>query len=253
MNTIIYALCDPLTEEVRYIGKTKRKAHTRLRNHITEAKRRIKLTHKANWVYSLLCKNLEPTMSVLEVVADGENWEEREKWWIVFAREQGFDLTNLTDGGEGTQLFGEANGFYGRKHSEESLRKIREALKDREPSFKGKHHTEEAKQKNREAHLGVCSLSPEQIKEYRKRFSGEGNPFYGMFHSEETKQQISENRKGKGIGSNNGSAKLTDRDVLEIRCLYSTGKFKQTVLAKMFFVGQQTISRIVNYVTWAHL
>jgi hypothetical protein len=59
------------------------------------------------------------------------------------------------------------------------------------------------------------------------------------------------NNKGQGI--NNGSAKLSEKDVLEIRSLYSTGNFSQTNLANIYDVNQSRISSIVTRRTWRHI
>jgi len=101
-------------------------------------------------------------------------------------RRRGVRITNITNGGEGTtgwvpteevkRKIGEANkhtpkasgkfhGMYGKKHTPESLAKMRDSQKARE--------------------------------------WGEKHPFYGKRHSEEAKAKVSQNRKGKLIGENN--------------------------------------------------
>ena len=91
---------------------------------------------------------------------------------------------NMTDGGEGTK---------GHETSEETRRKLSEALKGKyvgeKSSFYGKHHTEESKKKMSE------------IK--KKMYVGENHPFYGKNHTEESKKKMSEVRKGKYVGENN--------------------------------------------------
>ena len=49
---------------------------------------------------------------------------------------------------------GENNPFYGKKHSEESKRRISEARKGENNPFYGRKHSEESKKKNAEAHKG---------------------------------------------------------------------------------------------------
>ncbi len=70
------------------------------------------------------------------------------------------------------------------------------------------------------------------------------------------------NRNGKHLhpetctpckGVENGSAKLTDTEVLLIRKLYATGDWPQTFLALWFGVSQRTIWSIVKRKTWRHL
>ena len=120
--TYIYALTDPRTEEVRYIGKTVNEPLFRLERHLEEAQKDV-CTYKCDWIRSLISKGLEPGLSVLEIVFYPDIWQERERWWIAFARERGFHLTNLTDGGEG------GAGMLGHKHTLESKRRMSLAKK----------------------------------------------------------------------------------------------------------------------------
>mgnify|MGYP000868966053 CR=1 FL=1 len=54
MKGFIYCLRCPETNEVRYVGQTISKLENRLKNHIYETKRNLKLgkllTHKENWI-----------------------------------------------------------------------------------------------------------------------------------------------------------------------------------------------------------
>lgn len=45
---------------------------------------------------------------------------------------------------------------------------------------------------------------------------GEGNPFYGKKHTDKSKQEISNSRKGKGVGNNNSMSNLTHREKARI-------------------------------------
>jgi hypothetical protein len=54
-------------------------------------------------------------------------------------------------------------------------------------------------------------------------------------------------------GVNNGRARLTEADVLEIRRLYATKKYTQNELAIQFNVYQSRISDIVTLTQWKHL
>lgn len=51
-------------------------------------------------------------------------------------------------------------------------------------------------------------------------------------------------------GEFNGNSVLTKQDVDNIRREYATGKVPQTQLAKVYGVGQRTISKIVNHKLW---
>lgn len=115
MATILYALTDPRTDEVRYIGKTN-DINVRQRCHRYEAKKGIR-GRKATWYRSLTKIGLEPKLVVLCVVPD-DSYEYFERELIrVYRRDFPGRLVNLTDGGEGA---------YGRQytHSEETKRKL---------------------------------------------------------------------------------------------------------------------------------
>lgn len=98
MKTYIYGLIDPNTKIIRYIGKSDC-PKTRLANHIQTSKK--SKTHKSNWINSLIKYKKKPELIILEEV-DYNNWEEREKYWIKKYKDDGVDVTNFTNGGEGT-------------------------------------------------------------------------------------------------------------------------------------------------------
>src|SRR5688500_13374027 len=98
--TTVYALHDPSSGAIRYIGKTTGTPQRRLVGHLSEAKRLQ--DYRSKWVRSILQAGLRPTMTVLEEVigtlADGSLAERK---WIAAHRGAGASLTNGTDGGEG--------------------------------------------------------------------------------------------------------------------------------------------------------
>jgi group I intron endonuclease len=163
MTTFIYALKDPLTDKVRYIGKSNN-PKLRYYAHLSHAKKTRNKTHRDSWIISLLNQNLKPILFVIEETTD-ELWKERERYYIS----RYSNLTNHTIGGEG------AEGF---KHSKETrilFSKIRTGSRN---SFYGKSHTKEAKELFSKNRVG-------------KRLGAE-NSFYGKGHTKETKQKLSE-------------------------------------------------------------
>lgn len=96
--TVIYALKDPVTEAIRYVGKTSQNPRTRLRAHINRARDNRGARHCASWISSLIDAGLEPLMQVLETVS-ADSWEEAEKRWIRNLRDAGANLVNMTEGG----------------------------------------------------------------------------------------------------------------------------------------------------------
>lgn len=91
----IYTLSHPLTNEVRYVGKTDNQRR-RLSVHLCEKEH----SHKSSWVRSLLALGLKPKMEVIEQVIESE-WKSAEMFWIETLRFYGCRLTNGTKGGDG--------------------------------------------------------------------------------------------------------------------------------------------------------
>jgi hypothetical protein len=90
----IYGLKDPRTNEIRYIGKSNN-PERRYSQHFAANDDN---SHKCNWIKSLKRKGLRPELVILEITTP-EEWEEREKHWIEFGVESGWDLTNIRAGG----------------------------------------------------------------------------------------------------------------------------------------------------------
>lgn len=89
----IYALSDPITNEIRYIGKSNN-PELRLKNHLYKC--HIYNRHSSKWLLKLKLRNLKPILTILEE-CDINNWEERETYWISKFN----NLVNHTKGGEG--------------------------------------------------------------------------------------------------------------------------------------------------------
>lgn len=95
--THIYALAGP-DMVPRYVGKTSQSLRARLVEHKRIAKQRARLPVHY-WVRKQ--PRWEPSIVWIETVPAGEDWASRERYWIRELKAQGFDLLNLTDGGEG--------------------------------------------------------------------------------------------------------------------------------------------------------
>lgn len=102
----IYTLSDPITKEIRYIGKANN-LKERYKNHINDA--RDIGTHKRNWINSLKKKDLKPEIEVLDYV-EISKWQYWETFWINQFNVWGFNLLNYTDGGDGS-TFGNKSSF----------------------------------------------------------------------------------------------------------------------------------------------
>lgn len=112
----IYGLYDPITGDIRYVGKTALRLSARRSGHVKDKQN----TYKTWWIRSLLKKGLKPEIRVIEICAE-ENWVERENYWISYYKEAGFRITNQVEGGGGMKV--------GYKHTPATIEKIREAAK----------------------------------------------------------------------------------------------------------------------------
>ena len=66
---------------------------------------------------------------------------------------------------------------------------------------------------------------------------------------------VSKNRKTKRFpkGTSIWTCKLSEKDVLEIRKKYKSGKYTQKELAKKFNIARTTVSNITKNVSWKHI
>lgn len=98
MPVYIYGLFCPLTDELRYIGKSV-DPDGRLRRHLDAARK--PQNYNQRWIASLIRQGLKPSMAVLLEVAEDEDWAEVERAMIAEAKARGLRLTNTAIGGEG--------------------------------------------------------------------------------------------------------------------------------------------------------
>jgi predicted GIY-YIG superfamily endonuclease len=106
-NTFIYALCCPITEEVKYIGKSNNPKQ-RLSKHKSVKDNNI---DKKLWIDHLLKNNLSPKLKILEEVSI-EEWKEKEKFYIKKYKDLGYNLYNICGGANGSE-FGNSGSFDG--------------------------------------------------------------------------------------------------------------------------------------------
>ena len=92
----IYALCDPDSKEVRYIGKANN-AGSRLQRHLSDMKRRN--TPLYSWMRKLEGSGKSPILKVIIVCGD-DDWKAHEREAIRMARGMGVRLLNLAEGGD---------------------------------------------------------------------------------------------------------------------------------------------------------
>lgn len=187
---ICYGLFDPRTAELRYIGKSSN-GLIRPRVHSTIGGRKGN-THRAAWLRQLY-KDSErlPFVLVLQKCQCDREVLTCEIQLIEFFRKQGFDLTNLSAGGDGA---------VGVKKSEETRKLLSLAHKGRRPSDAciaaavkaklGKKFSEEIRAKQRLAWKTRPKMSLESVARSAEKRRG-------MKRSLETRQQMSISAKAR--------------------------------------------------------
>lgn len=145
----IYGLVDPRTGHLRYVGKTERALSVRLANHIHRALRQKTNEHKRNWIRKMIAEGLRPQIVQLWETSDVDILSQAECFWIKYFRQMGCNLTNATDGGEGST---------GYRHSEEEKKRISKRQKGKLWSL--------------ERRKGRSPVTSEQVKEIIELYRG---------------------------------------------------------------------------------
>jgi group I intron endonuclease len=221
---VIYALVEPDTSWIRYIGYSSNKEE-RYDQHYKPYSLK-KNTHKNAWLKCMLKRGLRAEMIVLERYQTDKELPGAEVKMIAFCRQLGYPLTNMTDGGDGQSP--------GHKTSEETRKKLSEATKGEKNGFYGRTHTEEAKKL-----IGAKS---------RARNTGAGNPSYGKPFSDERKRKISEAIRGE----NHSSARLTEDDIRAMKKAMSEGA-RNKELAIQYGPDPSAVSKIRHGHKWKHI
>lgn len=87
--TLIYALSDPRTGEIRYVGKTTRPGGRFLAHRNGHSAPQVR-----DWILSLRADGLAPAVTILEHVANGTDVTSRERWWVAEMERNGASLLN---------------------------------------------------------------------------------------------------------------------------------------------------------------
>lgn len=249
----IYGLIDPITTEIRYVGRTKRSLDVRLRSHIKEARVRGN-THVHCWIKSLSNRGASPEMVLLQE-CNSDTWSEGERFWIEYFRSIGADLTNIAVGGQGPLGF---------QHKEETKARWRESRRGEACYWYGKKRDP-----------ALFALMNEKK---RQKFEEFGHPLKGKVYTEEERFRMGNGRRGKSNteymkkrtsetakelwtnpkwkewaskmrGESHRSAKLTEDDVRAIRQdIRSCRK-----IASQYGVDSKTISSVKSGKSWKHV
>jgi len=212
----IYALVDPVTDQIRYVGMSVNPSR-RLQLHVRDLRGK---THKSCWIAKLKGIGQIPRMVILEE-CDSDTWKVRERWWIDKLTSDGLRLTNGTRGGDGV---------LGLKHTPEGKAKMRAAKLGKPLSpevkalllgFAGRKHSQETKEKLRQIKLNcsqetrnklsraltgkklslatrkkISQIKSAQSIEVRKKIA---ETLRGRKASPETRAKMSATRKGKKL------------------------------------------------------
>lgn len=137
----IYALVDPRTREIRYVGKAA-DPQRRLSGHMRDSVLRRYNDKRTCWLKSLKALGIVPSIVILECVPESD-WRACEIKWIAHFRSTGTNLTNTQDGGEGQtkgwhpspeSIEKTASKLRGKKRPPEIVKKISALLKGRKIS-----------------------------------------------------------------------------------------------------------------------
>lgn len=166
---IVYALADPETREVRYVGETARALAQRVAQHRKTS--RSKTTPPVNaWLRGL---GVAPLAIEIESHVNECEMHDAEAYWIEQFRAMGARLLNIAPGGLARSGF---------RHTEEQKAKWRAQRRGENASHYGRRHSEETKAR-------LSAMASERVALY-------GNPNVGRQASEETRSRISAGRKG---------------------------------------------------------
>jgi len=225
----IYGLLCPYDNIIKYVGQSTQYPKTRLAQHRNDNRYN---TQKSNWIKKIIKLGLKYELKLIIL----ENCQvdllnEKEKYWILYYKNNGYELKNCTDGGdceyrvvsEDTKQKMSKNikgKTLGRKLHEELKKLISEKRK-------GYKSTEEAKKNISEGlrryYLNKNGIIKKDIPKVGRGFKGkhtdetklkisnsrkgkckgEDNYLYGKHLSEETKKKLSEAKKGKNCGKDN--------------------------------------------------
>lgn len=140
---------------------------------------------------------------ILYISKDAEENNQKEKEFIkAFNAVEDKTFYNISKGGDGGDIFH----ILPTAQQNQIREKARLQCTGSGNPMYGKHHSEETK--NKFCQINRSYTQTEEYKNNMSKLKGEkGNGMYGKHHTEESKQKMSESKKGKKLGKENGNAK----------------------------------------------
>lgn len=175
--------------------------------------------------------------SILEKIVNIENLLVREQWYLDNWSPEYNIAECAVSPRRGTTITEETRRkilAYWTKEKREEISKVNKG----NTNFRGKRHSEESRKKISKANLGRVFSS-----ETRNRMR-QAN--LGKILSDEHKEKIRKSNSGE----NGSGSKLTLDDVKEIRDLYSTGKHSYREIGGMYSITGTNVYYIVKNKTW---
>lgn len=190
------------------------------------------------------------SFEIIEISKE-EHLIQREQYWIdvteCYKNENGYNFNrdatkpNLNKKFSAETRAKLSNSKKGIKRSPETIEKLRIMNKGEGNPFYGKRHSEESKRKMSEKHIGK-ELTESQLESLKM---GRGK----RFHTEETYRKLSEANRGE----NSGTSKLKESEVIEILNHLKNKDKTYSRLAEEFGISITQISRIKNGLRWGYL
>ena len=213
-NGKIYALVDPFTDEIRYVGFTRDTLKQRFACHKHDSLKRNCNTHKAKWFRDCQSKGKLPYFQLLEENIPLELWEERESYYIS----KYSNLTNQQKGGCGIVIDRNTTSIY--RSTKPKMKSVIQL------TLEGEFIREFESIRDAERFLGLSSISRIRLVVKGKAFSSNGYRWA-------LKEDFLNNKIPLGINKKEGYLKRKNGNMFPIT-VYDTlldkdlGKFEST-------------------------
>ena len=225
---------------------------------------------------------------ILEYIGSLEELVKAEQFWMDIYREEGTELYNFGTAADNAMRGHNFSEEHRRKIGENTRAAWARGAYDSEETrckfskvHKGKKLSEETKQNISRANTGKVRTE-EQNRRNSETSSGILNPNYGKVYTEEERARMSKACSGRTfsdehclnlsialmghltsketrqkmsqnmMGNKRAITKLTEEDVIEIRCLYAEG-VSQKRLSELYPVCYANIGKVVQRLTWKHV